>query len=297
MSMRGARASAGCAAVWPVVAALLVGPVLWSDMLAGHSTEGRALNTRSARAGAAAVTGALIACAIGAHADDSGWRDIESRIQYDYYTEDARALTALEETVAGADEHAQLRDYYLGFLFFRQALLAAQGVSAPGVGKAGQFAAQCVSHLDAALAGREDFAEGFALRAACRLAPLAPGEGATLAAHRAHKDISRALQLAPANPRVLLIDAVSDYQLPPSSGGNKDRALVKLRQAMAAFEAERREAQRVPGWGAAEVCVFLARDLLDHGDPVAARDVLEQALVSAPEFLQARRLMGKITSG
>lgn len=295
MSMSGARA--GCAAAWPAVAAAVVGPVLWSDMLARHSTEGRALNTRSTRAGAAAVTAALIACVFAAHADDSGWRDIESRIQYDYYTEDARALTALEETVAGADEHAPLHDYYLGFLYFRQALLAAQGVTAPGAGKAGQFAAQCVTHLDAALAAGEDFAEGFALRAACRLAPLASGEGATLAAHRAHKDISRALQLAPGNSRVLLIDAVSDYQLPPSSGGNKERALVKLRQAMAAFEAERRETQRVPGWGAAEASVFLARDLLDHSDPVAARDVLEQALLSAPEFAQARRLMGKITSG
>jgi hypothetical protein len=275
-------------------------------MLARHSTEGRALNTRSARSarsarsgrcGAAAAAAALIACAFAAHADDGGWRDIESRIRYDYYTEDARALAALEDTVAGTDEHAALHGYYLGLLFYRQALLAAQGVSAPGAGKAGQFAAQCVTRLDAALAAREDFAEGFALRAACRLAPLANGEGATLAAHRAHKDISRALQLAPGNPRVLLIDAVSDYQLPPSSGGNKERALVKLRQAMAAFEAERRGTQRVPGWGAAEACVFLARDLLDHGDPVAARDVLEQALVSAPEFVQARQLMGKITSG
>ena len=255
------------------------------------------LNTRCTRAGAAAVTAALIACAFPAHADDNGWRDIESRIQYDYYTEDARALTVLEETVAGADEQAPLHDYYLGFLYFRQALLAAQGVTVPGAGKAGQFAAECVKHLDAALAVHEDFAEGFALRAACRLAPLASGEGATLAAHRAHKDISRALQLAPGNPRVLLIDAVSDYQLPPSSGGNKERALVKLRQAMTAFEAERRETQRIPGWGAAEACVFLARDLLDHGDPVAARDVLEQALVSTPEFAQAHRLMAKITSG
>ena len=154
-----------------------------------------------------------------------------------------------------------------------------------------------MSHLDAALAGREDFAEGIALRAACRLAPLASGERATLAAYRAHKDINRALQLAPGNPRVLLVDALSDYQLPPSSGGNKERALTKLRQAVAAFDAERRGTQPVPGWGAAEACMLFARDLLDHGDPVTARDALERALVVAPEFTQARQLMGKITSG
>jgi hypothetical protein len=117
------------------------------------------------------------------------------------------------------------------------------------------------------------------------------------AAHHVHKDISRALQLAPGNPRVLLVDAISDYQLSPSAGGNKERALTKLRQAAAAFETERRDAGRLPGWGAAEASVFLARDLLDHGDAVAARDALERALVAAPQFAQARRLMGKITSG
>ena len=84
------------------------------------------------------------------------------------------------------------------------------------------------------------------------LAPLASGSYAPLAAYHLHKDISRALQLAPGNPRVLLIDAISDYQLPPSSGGNKERALTKLRAAVAAFEAERRDTERLPGWGAAE---------------------------------------------
>jgi hypothetical protein len=237
---------------------------------------------------------ALCVLVLPAQADDAAWRDIESRIQYDYYTEDARALTALEDTVAGGA--GTLREYYLGLLFFRQALLAAQGAAGAGGATAAQLADHCLTHLDAALAGRDDFAEALALKAACRLAPLGSGSHAPLAAYHIHKDISRALQLAPGNPRVLLIDAISDYQLPPA-GGNKERALGKLRQAVAAFEAERRDTQRVPGWGAAEACVFLARDLLDHGDAVAARDALQRALVSAPEFTVAQRLMAKITSG
>lgn len=243
---------------------------------------------------AVALTAALSAFTLGARADDAAWRDIESRIQYDYYTEDPRALAALEDTVAGRDPHEPLRDYYLGLLAYRQALLASE-VPAAADGAAGQLASRCVAHLDAALASKEDFAEALALKAACLLAPLASGSHAPLAAYHLHKDISRALQLAPGNPRVLLIDAVSDYQLSPSAGGNKERALTKLRKATAAFEAERRDTERVPGWGAAEASVFLARDLLDHGDPVAARDALQQALVSAPEFVQARRLMAKIT--
>jgi hypothetical protein len=268
-------------------------------MLVRHSTEGRALLRERAAAGrlpAVALTAALGALTPGAHADDAAWRDIESRIQYNYYTEDARALAALQDTVAGAGSHDPLREYYLALLAYRQALLASLKPGA-GSGAAGQLASRCLTHLDAALASKDDFADALALKAACLLAPLTDGAHAPLAAYHLHKDISRALAIAPGNPRVLLIDAVSDYQLAPSSGGNKERALTKLRQATAAFEAERRDTERVPGWGAAEASVFLARDLLDHGDPVAARDALERALVTAPEFLQARRLMAKITSG
>ncbi|GAC1455048.1 MAG: hypothetical protein PVS2B3_11280 [Steroidobacteraceae bacterium] len=249
---------------------------------------------------AVAITAAVGGLVPPARADDAGWRDIESRIQYNYYTEDARALAALEDTVAGAGAPAALRDYYLGLLSYRQALLAAQGAAGAAEASAGQLASRCVAHLDAALAGKGDFAEALALRAACRLASLASlasGSYAPLAAYRLHKDISRALQLAPGNPRVLLIDAISDYQLPPAMGGNKERALRKLRQAGAAFEAERREALRLPGWGAAEANVFLARDLLEHADAVAAREALESALIGAPQFLQARRLMAKIIAG
>jgi tetratricopeptide (TPR) repeat protein len=118
-----------------------------------------------------------------------------------------------------------------------------------------------------------------------------------LAGYRARKDRERALQLASHNPRVLLVDAMSDYELAPSQGGNKQRALGKLRQTVAAFEAERSAAEQLPGWGAAEAWLLLARDLLDQGDPIGARDALEHALLIAPAFAQARRLMAKIVGG
>jgi Tfp pilus assembly protein PilF len=90
---------------------------------------------------------------------------------------------------------------------------------------------------------------------------------------------------------------MSDYQLASGGDGGKDRALPKLRGAVAAFEAERAGVDRLPGWGAAEAYLYLARDLLDHADPVGARDALEHALLIAPEFTQARRLMAKIVAG
>jgi len=233
-----------------------------------------------------------------AAAEEAAWRDFEGRIQYGYYTEDARALHNLADAIAADESHDKLHGYYAALTEYRLAQLAAQGLGgAPGE-SAAQLAQRCVAGTDAALAVQADFAEALALRAACLAMPLAGGGLHTpFAGHRARKDLERALQLAPRNPRVLLVDGMSDYQLAPSAGGNRERALPKLRLAVAAFDSERGAAEHVPGWGAAEAYLFLARDLLDHADPIGARDALERALLIAPQFTQARRLLAKVISG
>ena len=79
--------------------------------------------------------------------------------------------------------------------------------------------------------------------------------------------------------------------------GEKERAIGELRHAVAAFEAERGGTESFPGWGASEAYFYLGRDLLEHGDPVGARDALEHALLLAPDYTQARHLLAKITAG
>ena len=51
----------------------------------------------------------------------------------------------------------------------------------------------------------------------------------------------------------------------------------------------------IPGWGAAETYAYLGRGYLEQGDVVAARDALERALLIAPDFALARRLLLRIT--
>ncbi|HET7756821.1 MAG TPA: hypothetical protein VFK87_06165 [Steroidobacteraceae bacterium] len=228
---------------------------------------------------------------------DIVWRDFESRIQYGYYTEDARSLQNLTAVIAADESHGRMHGYYAGLLAWRRAQLAA-AVPAGAGDSAAQLSDRCVDSLDDALGASREFAEGLALRATCRLAPVElAGRHGPLAARRGGQELEEALRLAPANPRVLLLVGLSDYQLPPALGGNKERALTRLRAAVAAFEAERRGTERLPGWGAAEAYFYLARDLLDHADPVGARDALERALLIAPEFAAAQRLMVKITGG
>jgi hypothetical protein len=240
----------------------------------------------------------LILWAAAAHADDTAWRDTEARVQYGYYTEDARALTNVADTLGASDSHDPLRGYYAALADWRLALLAAQSPAAARGASAAQLLQRCVRELDLVLEARADFAEALALRAACALTPAG---GANLhvpfTGPKPAKDLERAHALAPKNPRVLLAEALSDYLQGTSGSGNKERALTKLRAATAAFEAERAGPEPLPGWGAADAYLYLARDLLDHGDAVGARDALEHALLLAPDYAQARRLMAKIASG
>ncbi len=245
-----------------------------------------------------ALAWAVLGClAAGARADETRWRDIESRIQYGYYTEDGRALQNLQEGLAADDSHDTLHDYYAALVAWRLAQLG-ELHPAPRGASVGQLAQRCVRALDGVLEAQAEDAQALALRSACLGLPLASGGlHAPFAGRKPHKDIVRALQLAPHDPRVLLLDALTDYELPPALGGNKERALVKLRATVAAFEQERASREPLPGWGAAEAYLSLGRSLLEHGDAVAARDALEHALLLAPEYVQARALMGKIASG
>jgi hypothetical protein len=227
-----------------------------------------------------------------APAAETSWRDIESRIQYGYYTEDAAALRGLRGLIAADESHDKLHGYYAALLAWREAQLAAQGVPASRGERASELAERCVTEADSLLESQAAFTDALALRAACLATPLGASGGA-ISAHRARKDIERALKSSPRDPRVLLVDGMTDYQL-SSPAGNRERALPKLRRAVAAFEVERAGLERLPGWGAAEAYLLLARGLLDHADPIGARDALEHALLIAPEYTQARRLMARI---
>ncbi len=222
------------------------------------------------------------------HAADADWMDVEGRIQYGFYTEDARALGDVVAQLSGSEGAADpLRHYYVGLANYRLAMV----VAGKDKNRARDAAARCVSRLEEAVSAKSDFAEGLALQSAClrTLANLTMWK--PLAGQKSTGQMERAAKLAPKDPRVLLLQALENGE-----GGKIDApAIVKLRKAAAAFEAERQGMDRTPGWGAAEVYAYLGRGYLEQGDVVNARDALERALLIAPDFALARRLMLKIT--
>jgi tetratricopeptide (TPR) repeat protein len=247
----------------------------------------------------------------GLRAADARWLDMESRIQYGYFTEDSRALRNLVEPLASDDSHDRLKSYYAGLLAYRLTLLAraradtaaradklptAARKNDPGKDQARQDVERCVASLDHALEAQSDFADALALQSACLglLAELSSWR-APFAAPKSASQNRKALRLAPKNPRVLLLDAIGDYEHAKASGAGGPCG--KFKNTAAVFETERAGVDQIPGWGAAEAYTWLGRCYLDNGDANTARDALERALLIAPEFAQARRLLTSITSG
>jgi tetratricopeptide (TPR) repeat protein len=244
----------------------------------------------------------------------TNWLDIESRIQYGYYTEDLHSLRNLADPLAANPSHDRLKSYYQGLLEYRltQLLQAEAEKASAAEGKAPgpppkndrskneprQRVERCVGSLDQALEAQSHFADALALQSACLglLAELSAWR-APLAAPKSANQIHKALQIAPKNPRVLLLEAIGDYERSKTPDADSARACGKFQAVTVAFETERAAVDSVPGWGAAEAYTWLGRCYLDAGDAVKARDALERALLIAPEFGQARRLLAAITSG
>ena len=249
----------------------------------------------------------------------TNWLDIESRIQYGYYTEDLHSLRNLTDALAVNPSHDGLKSYYQGLLEYRLTLLL-QAQADPAAAAAGQSASppprndrskneprqridRCLRDLDQALEAQSNFADALALQAACLdLQAQFTAWRAPLSTPKSLSEIHKALQWAPKNPRVLLLDAIGEYQHSrPAAGAAPDpdasQVCGKFKTVTVVFEQERTAVDKVPGWGAAEAYTWLGRCYLDTGEAVKARDALERALLIAPEFGQARRLIAAITSG
>jgi hypothetical protein len=269
------------------------------------------------RAGVVGVWSALALAAstsqVFAQSAPTDWSDVEGRIQYAYYTDDARALNEVlgslktkpaegEETSAVGD--LSTRSYFRALAHYRlaQVLITTKKSLAKGaIGDCNDEIDHAVSALpkvplglDESDVGRRQRAEDYALATACTLAgremsSLPFGGG------RIGSRIDEAVKLEPKNPRVRLVEALAAFDRAGKDMAEKAAALKKLRVVTQMFETARAGASTIPEWGAAEAYAFLGRALYDQRDVVGAREALERSLLIAPDYAFARRLMAQIT--
>jgi hypothetical protein len=227
------------------------------------------------------------------------WAHIERRIESGYFQQDAAGLSDLAARLSFGDaatsnaRDAEWQEYYAALAAYRLALLARGDET-----QAWPFAERCISRLNRVLDVDPASAEALALQSAClalqsNLDPWRSPLAAPLSQARSDK----ALKLAPDNPRVLLLGALAARERPRFWGGDNQQAFQLMLQSVSAFERRGSLAPGLPRWGAAEAFTYLAQDYLTRGQALAARNVLERALLVAPDFTQAKRLMAEIIAG
>jgi tetratricopeptide (TPR) repeat protein len=219
-------------------------------------------------------------------AADTDIDDIAVRLQFAYYTADARSMKDAIEVLAGSKQPPELaatRDYYLAYGQWKLAEI----LSVTDKRESARAAHNCETAAQAAAADMAHPEEAFALQAACSDA----GHALDITG-RAAKLVQKALTLDAKNPRVLLIDALrTDVRHSGAkSAAGADRC-AKLQNAVQSFESAPVAKPGDSDWGYAEALARFAQCLINAGDHVNARNALEKSLVIAPDYRWARELL------
>lgn len=215
------------------------------------------------------------------------------QIEQGYNARDAQAIEATVAALKEAGASSGLEDvatYYSAFARLRQSAI-------PGMAKdrARDYLDQCIQELAPLVRRRHDDAPARALHASCLGASAS--HYVLRAATRgiaSSREMSAALTLAPDNPWVVLQDGISDFLTPAMFGGNKARALGKLRRAEQLFVASRPAGSTSPVFGEAETWLYIGRIQLALGQTDQARKSLARARTLAPASADVRDEIAKL---
>ncbi|HUO79617.1 MAG TPA: hypothetical protein VMU00_05700 [Steroidobacteraceae bacterium] len=249
--------------------------------------------TRRARLAPALATLALALAALAgtaraAAATPEALADFDAKAEYAFFTADARALAALAAANAAWATSAQpLERYQYAHAEFRRLQVAYRQKKPREVEAA---AGACLDALEKANEADPRFAEGLVLEAACAgyLGSLGGLHGSS-AQRRSEARLAAARELAPRNPRVLLVTGLARWFRPGAGAAEHAEARQSFEAATRAFETVTASRPGEPSWGEAEAWLFVGRALEESGDGLGARNAYEKSLLIAPEFAAARR--------
>lgn len=206
--------------------------------------------------------------------------DLAARVHYGYYNAEPRAIEAAAQALDRLADSPEVW-YYRDFAALRGAQLG--GTERAALDRLRACAVRGVAQgLDKRFA-----AEVWVLAAAC----------AELAGDHARRE--RALAEARArdddNPRIALVEAWALERAARADAAHRDVAAAKLAAAVEAFDAWTPSIDD-PEWGHAEALTSLAAGTLQRGQMRAARDLLERALLLAPDYRAALGLRTALQS-
>lgn len=206
--------------------------------------------------------------------------DVAGRIEYGFYNADARSI---EAAVAALDRlgESSAALYYRDLAGLRLAQLGAAGSATSRLLQA------CAQRSVPEAAKGRDAAEIWVLAAACAV------EANSL--RRAEQALARARALDVDNPRIALVTEWAAQRAADTLAGVDARAAT-WQAIVLAFDSWTVPAD-APQWGHAEALAELGEIALERGDVRTARDLIERALLVAPDYARAVEIRARILGG
>ena len=218
--------------------------------------------------------------------------DAVARMQFAFYTADTRSLEEMLTVLGEFEVDANLaaaKSYQLAYGNWKLAQLYGAPLDErprPNAKSSANKAAKaCVQHARDTIAKDPRIADVYAIEAICddvtshQITLRLGGCSRT-------KSMRTALTLGAENPRVHFINALCAPEVEGDPG-----VVDRWRTVVAKFEAAPPSQPGKPDWGHAEALTQLGESYLQRGEMVAARDALERALVLAPDYRQAQKLL------
>jgi len=185
------------------------------------------------------------------------------------------------QPLKNSGQFSTLAYYYLGYIDYLMGVV----IERMNEDRAEACIDSSIEYLDTAIAKNKSFAEAYALQASCYGIKISfsPLKGIILGP-RSGKLIAKALELAPGNPRVGLIDAISTYNTPSLFGGGKDKGLEKMKKSVELFERWKEPDSLQPDWGKEEVHAWIGIAYMERSETILARREFEKALEINPNY-------------
>jgi hypothetical protein len=213
---------------------------------------------------------------------DSAVRDTAARIDYGFYTKDLSLIVAARSAIP-----ERSADPWTSYLRAYASYRAAQ-VSIALDRDAGRLIDDCIVAAEDATESQETEVEANVLVAACAVLAATAEPMRSVFHQRRFRRAAGSVQAAePDNPRFLLIAYTARAEL--DAGTRPDP------QSLLSAFAVRRDAFAFPDWGEAEALTAVGAERLQVGDRRSARDFIEVALLTAPDYVEALILADSIS--
>ncbi len=216
--------------------------------------------------------------------------DIVARIDYGFYVGDPRMIEAARSELARAGSDDGVQAYYEAYAAYRLSRLYV--TARPRERRA--LIRACVDSAQLSVESDSWVAEAWILVAACSIQGIAQEPNRALRnGGRIAEALSAARAIDADNPRLLLVES---WYRPDdvAAEAEYERRRTLLEHAREQFDA--REYDEGPDWGRAELLAGLGNLYLEHGERRNARDLIEQALIEAPDYYFALELRKALSS-